>query len=54
MTIERTSKEEQMRFGRRYGNFAKRPVELNRKGKFSTGCENRPPMEAAISVYKMK
>src|SRR5690242_15594069 len=50
MTTESTSKEEQMRLGRRYGNFAKRPVGLNRDGKFSLGCENIPPIEAISSV----
>jgi hypothetical protein len=50
MTMDNKSKEEQMRLGRRYGNFAKRSVVLKSDGKFSAGSENRPPIEAALSV----
>lgn len=40
-----------MTFGNRYGNLAKRPVELNNEGKLRAGCEKMPPIEAALSAY---
>jgi hypothetical protein len=51
MTMETTSREAQMILGRRYGNLAKRPVELNREGKFSAGCEKIPPIEAELLAW---
>ena len=54
ITIDTTSKEEQTRLGKRYGNVANSPAELNRVGKFSAGCENKPPIDAARSVTDHK
>lgn len=50
MPIERMRSAEQMTLGKRYGNLAKSPLELNRDGKFSVGWEKMPPIEAVLSV----
>src|SRR5690242_16048683 len=54
MIMEITSRDAQMRLGKRYGNMANRPSELNNDGKFSAGCEKIPPREATQSVHNTK
>ena len=52
MAIERTSKEEHMTFGNRYGNLAKMPVALNNDGKLRAGSEKIPRIEAVLSAHR--
>jgi hypothetical protein len=48
--MESRSKDAQMMFGNRYGNFAKRPVELKTDGKLRAGSAKYPPIEGPIIV----